>query len=208
MPVATNETVAGVEMRYTAAGSKVENTLWFHKTSGMAVVSSDLEDLTETLHTWYLGSLKAIQGAGCVLREIYARGALPDPAPVWTRAAAPTDFGSALGQLLPNNATFTIAFKTGFSGRSYAGRNYAVGMTEDQSANSIAAPAYIELLQDAYNGLASSLVSAGGHFIHVVYSQVSGGVPRVEGVWTPINTYIIVDDTMDSQRRRLPGRGT
>jgi hypothetical protein len=32
-------------------------------------------------------------------------------------------------------------------------------------------------------------------------------IPRTEGIATPVTQVVITDHTIDSQRRRLPGRG-
>jgi hypothetical protein len=44
--------------------------------------------------------------------------------------------------------------------------------------------------------------------VHVVVSRYHLGAPRVTGIATPVITYLATDNNVDSQRRRLTGRGT
>jgi hypothetical protein len=97
-----------------------------------------------------------------------------------------------------------MSWRTGFSGRSFRGRTFYAGIANTEvSDNLISTTLAANLLADATT-LLNDLI-AGGHNL-VVFSQYADGAPRVTGVGTPINQAII-DNRIDTQRRRLPGTG-
>jgi len=106
---------------------------------------------------------------------------------------------------LPNNCTLAIKKGTGLIGRSFRGRTYHIGLKEpDVTLNQVSA-GQAAFYRDAYDALRQPL----GIAIPVnmcVLSETSGGVQRSAGICTEV-TGIGVDPVLDSQRRRLPGRG-
>lgn len=113
--------------------------------------------------------------------------------------------GGSTVAALPNNVTLAIKKGTGLVGRSFRGRTYHIGLTETDVTNNTVIPGQVTNLRDAYDALRQPL----GVAIPVnlcVLSEVSGGVQRDNGICT-IVTGIGVDPVVDSQRRRLPGRG-
>lgn len=115
--------------------------------------------------------------------------------------------GTAGGDQEPNNVTVVTKLVSGLTGRSRRGRSYFAGMDEGSLAASRQeiTPAFQTSLQDAFLDLMAALILEG--FKLVVNSQWSGGVQRVTGVNTEVID-AITDLTLDSQRRRLPGRGS
>lgn len=193
---------ARVEMLYTQGTSYVENVMWFERTGGWHV--DELDDLCQTLVTWYQASLRPLQSQYVTLTKIIARDWSIQNGEVFEQPVTATNTGQHLGQILPGHVTLAVKFNTGFAGRSYRGRNYVLGLCEDQvtgdGVNADVAAGY----GAAYEALATSLTSKLYH--HVVASQYHDNLPRVVGVHTAIQSYT-VDTTIDSQRRRLSGRG-
>ena len=60
--------------------------------------------------------------------------------------------------------------------------------------------AYLQLVNP------STVLPAG--WIWVVVSKQASGLPRTAGVFTEVFQALVVDLIVDSQRRRLPGRGS
>lgn len=121
---------------------------------------------------------------------------------------APT--GSATGtkneQALPTNTAAIVSLKTAYRGRSYRGRKYLCGLCEDQvNVNTLAAN-YKTALATAFDYFMFLDTSTGPVGL-VVVSRYHNGAPRAVGVSTPVTNFII-QDTVGTQRRRLPGRGT
>lgn len=105
------------------------------------------------------------------------------------------------------NASLCISLHTALRGRSYRGRDYLGGM-------------YVSALQDAGTVLPAALAAILGGFVDmiddieatfdcqlVIVSRQHDHSPRVTGVTTPVNA-ISANGDLDSQRRRLKGRGT
>lgn len=113
--------------------------------------------------------------------------------------------GTATGAALPNNVTIAVKKGTGFVGRSFRGRTYHVGLMENMVVNNTLNASDVTALRDKYDLLKEPL----GAVIPVdlcVLSEVSEGTQRTEGICTVV-TGIGIDPILDSQRRRLPGRG-
>jgi hypothetical protein len=106
---------------------------------------------------------------------------------------------------LPNNVAVCVTLFTDLAGRSYRGRSYMPGIPESY----VTLSGISSMLAGDYAGVFIDLVdtlSTAGYEL-VVTSFQTGLAPRVAAVSTPI-TSVGVNTTVDSQRRRLPGRGT
>lgn len=191
------------EIRMTDDFQKVENTLYFD--FGAPPTVTDLQNLGADLLAWYIALMGPLQSSGVALREIYITDLTSATGPTHTETPATLITGGASGEQLPNNVSVAVSFRTALRGRSFRGRNYFVGLVDSQVAHNTLTGAMIAALTNAYNQLPASLGTSGA--IWVVVSRFTAGAPRVTGVATPVSAVVIVDDTVDSQRRRLPGRG-
>lgn len=191
-------------MRYLWEGQQVENTLSFYNPAGWT--ESNMEILGNILINWRTTELRSLQASTLSMVECYLVDQTAEDAPAVTVSVPSGDQpGTAGTASMPNNVTWSIQFRTVFRGRSGRGRNYALGLTEGAvtaSAVSIAtASAYIT----AYQALATDL--EGGDYQHVVISKFNNNAPRPSGLVRLVTAYSYADLTIDSQRRRLPGRG-
>jgi len=107
-------------------------------------------------------------------------------------------------QGMPSNVTVAVKWTTGLRGRSYRGRTYHIGTPRAEIEGNLIATDYRGDLVQAYGTLINRFTQTGGQM--VVASRQNNGVIRTTGVSTPI-TAVSVEHTVDSQRRRLPGRG-
>lgn len=194
-----------VTVRYSLFAQTVVNSLWFGKTGGFS--GTDLSELAEAVFDWAEARLIPIMSQDVELLSVEARDMSSASAPVvefFPPASVPGAVGAAS---MPGGTAWTISFKTGLAGRSFRGRNYLFGFAEgDVTGNQISAAwaasalaAYVNLNADVNTAVAAT---------HVVASRYSNGSPRVTGITTAVETYGFVDLFLDSQRRRLTGRGT
>lgn len=113
--------------------------------------------------------------------------------------------GALTGASMPNNVACVVTKRTPLRGRSFRGRIYMPGLTEDNvTANAIAGSlvtAYISF----WNACLSFPLTADEALLCVV-SRQSNNAPRTTGLATVV-THFTCDGIIDSQRRRLPGRG-
>lgn len=117
---------------------------------------------------------------------------------------------------IPASGTCCIKKATASRGRSYRGRMYMPGIPQSAlvsgDANTLNSTFISNLLGDTIAFLASIAISH-PELTPVVVSKFSGidsdgkPIPRAAGVKTPVTVYTI-NNQMDSQRRRLTGRGT
>lgn len=193
-----------VELRYLWDNQQVENTLYGRK--GTAVVLGDAIALADDIFTWWDTNMKPLQASTIALREIYVTDLTSANSFSHAHVRSPIVPGTRAGPALPNSVALCIKFNTAQRGRSFRGRNYVMGAVEGDVTNNNYEPAYVTDVQDAYLLLDS--VFDGNGLVWSVVSRYENGQPRVTGLATEITTIGVTDGIVDSQRRRLPGRGT
>lgn len=204
----TNTVLA--ELRYDYLNQQVENTLWFLGDDAPDV--SSMTALGVALVDWWSSGIQQLQNVAVALREVVITDMTSDTGPQVTHVGPLPLNGEVAEEPLPMNDTLAISFRTGNRGRSFRGRNYFVGMSRTQYVGNEATGAFINAYTTAYEGLLGGAATPA--WTWVVASRFSGidgvtgkPIPRVSGIATPILTVTVADSIMDSQRRRLPGRG-
>lgn len=197
--------VSQVTLKMSYFSQTIVNTLYFLKSGGFS--GTDLADLANAAAQWWGDNMVSALSTDITLFAAEARDISTESGPVSEFFPVTPIPGTVASPGLPGNVAWTIQFKTGFAGRSFRGRNYISGIAEtgasgNQIALSIAADivaAYVVLNSDLNTVLAVQ---------HVVVSRFTGGAPRTTGIATAVETYGYFDLFLDSQRRRLTGRGT
>lgn len=105
----------------------------------------------------------------------------------------------------PGNVSFCVSGRTAQSGRSHRGRKYVAGMPVGSRTGNQVAAAWAGDLITAFNTLLTLLTAIDK--VLVVVSRVADHLDRVVAVTTPITGFTYKDLDIDSQRRRLTGRG-
>lgn len=192
-------------------GQKVENTLFVQ--NNVAWEAVDLEELCNQVIIWWTENYGPQVSDLVSLREVVATDLTAE-----TGAQIAVDgggvIGGQIGGALPGSCSLAVSFRTALRGRSFRGRNYVVGVPIEQMADTAAvqstwAAAWIA----AYEEFQTTISTGGWEW--VIASRFEGvdpdtgkPIPREAGVMTPVVTITVVDFVIDSQRRRLPGRGT
>ena len=193
-----------VEMIYASNGQHVENVLNYTHTG--TLTEENMFHLGDNCADRYNTTFKLHQHNACALIAVKVTqlDAQDAPAIVWN--SFPPIAGLAPGNTTPNNVTCAIQLHTAKRGRSYNGRLFHCGMPEvAYRGNDMYGPEMI-LLQAAYEAWMSFAVD-GITFTLVVLSRFHLKAPRAVAVCTPVQS-ISVSPHVDSQRRRLTGRGT
>lgn len=104
------------------------------------------------------------------------------------------------------NVTSTLSLRSGLAGRAYRGRIYVPGLSEsDVAQNDQLASSLVSLLTTAAVQLVTSVGTFNGSQPVVFHRPLP--VPKpLDNTFTPINSYVI-ENIVDSQRKRLPLRG-
>ena len=108
--------------------------------------------------------------------------------------------GTAAGVALPANAAAVISWKTGQAGRSNRGRTYLFGLSDGHASGSTLTSTYLGLAALVALNIRSFNNAAGA--VQVVFAIAS----FTHGYYV-IVTSATIDAFVDSQRRRLIGRG-
>ena len=196
---------ASVELIYSLFGDVVENC--FSVSSNTPFSFAALQDIRAQFDSWHAASFVGCLCADTVLQRIRTR-ALDSSAGATEDYHLPIPRGGTIGGgSFPSNVTFAIKLATGLAGRSYRGRIYMPSICGScQSANQVTSAAqsvYLGSLQS----LMANLHAHNANWNLCVASRYNNGAWRTVGVCTIATGWSIVNAGIDSQRRRLPGRG-
>jgi len=199
-----NPNVARVDLIHQWDDQKVENTLYFFSTVEPGEI--DLQDLADGIRTYWQTNMMPLMSAQVSLFAVEVTKM--EPTPAQTALAVPTipNNGSLTAPALPNSVSLAVSFRTGLTGRSYRGRNFWLGLTEDDVVNNVVDGDLRTDIVAAYGGMIGDGAVVLG-WTWVVYSRFVDGVPRETGMSTDVTAVVIIDGVVAAQRRRLPGRG-
>jgi len=192
------------ELRFTLDGQHVENTLYARLEDGWS--SGQAITMGGKLFDWWVAnmapslsdqlSLDSVHGTDLENEEGFSVDFIPEA----------SETGVIGGSSLPNNVAICITILTAARGRSGRGRNYICGIPQTHMAQNTLDTADGIAYVAAYNALPAvfdDLVAT-----WVVVSRFTDGLPRDVGLSRTVTGVKLTDLSADSQRRRLPGRGT
>lgn len=197
--------VLQARMRYVQFGQLTENTLYFE---GSAAVDTALATtLGNALLNWWSVNFQPQCSNQMALLQVYITDLTTQTG--FTVAVTPPSAltGGSTTEALPNNVAFCVSFRTAARGRSSRGRNYVGGLTEADTNASNLLQSRATAIVNAYKLLMGAGVFVPGLQL-VVVSRFTLGNPRPVALSRPVINILNVDLTVDSQRRRLPHRGT
>lgn len=216
MPFIPAANTARVVVKTELHDQVVNNVYHVRKDLGWSLET--LQDVCNTFITWWNTDLAPNLGQGYNLLVVSARD-LTEEEGLGTEVQAPDGSGGdLLNPLMPGNVTLTIKHVTGYSGANRRGRSFQAGFVENQQeGNELTIPvrnailtAY-DALRGAIEAMDCELVVAsfynGTSLVELPDGQiVKRPTPRATALITPIIAFT-ADTFLDSQRRRLTGRG-
>jgi hypothetical protein len=210
MPFIPVENVALIEVRMLLDDQKVENTLYAQSVD--ALDGARLSSMANVVKDWWTDQYGPLVSDLVTLREVTCTD-LTTATGSQVSVSGGLAPGGQIGGSEPSNVSLAISFRTTLRGRAFRGRNYIVGIPlERMASQNEVESTFASDLTSAYIQLREDLDSA--DFTWVVVSRFSGvdpetgdPIPREAGVATPVLAPLVTDLTVDSQRRRLPGRG-
>jgi hypothetical protein len=211
MPFVPVPDTVEAEIRMTLDGQKIENTLYFYAAAGPDI--ANVSQLASDLEGWWTLNCAPLLPLDVALREIVITDLSSNTGLQYTSALADPVFGTLGQPALPNNVSLAVSFRSAIRGRSYRGRNYVAALTEGQVVNSHVTEDVAAAWATAYNAIITDVLAFPSPYVWVVVSRFSGvdadgkPVPRSVGNAEPIVSALVTDTTVDSMRRRLPGRG-
>lgn len=194
--------VARVEVVMQQEGQIVENVFHVYDPAGWSTAT--LTALALDAKNKWNTTIRTLQCAACSTIKILCRDLTDETAPGIEYSTGMPLTGGAANPGMPMNVTVAVKWLTGLRGRSYRGRTYHVGLPAAQCSLSTVVPASLATILNDYDQWRT--FPQGINQQMVVVSTRHDKVARPVGVWTAI-TGVFIDGTLDSQRRRLPGRG-
>lgn len=193
-------------------GQFCENTLWFLDTSG-ADPTARVSECAIMADAWYTANLLPLQSNDVTYfnTRVTDQGSPVGPAFSLSGGGA---VGGVSAPADPGNVTLAISFQTAGRGRGNRGRNFMVGLPGTFVSGNAVDVGHVTALVAAYAALTTAATSA--DFTWSVVSRFFGftivdgkkvPTPRVTGIPIAITSVIATDNQVDSQRRRLTGRG-
>lgn len=194
---------AEVQVRSNLNGQEVENTFNFTSTFGWG--QDELDALTAAVDAWVGASYLPNLASALIYGQTYARG-LREPIEFESSNTASAGAGSGGTTTAPNNQAWAISRRTGRTGRSARGRIFLAGIPDnDKLDDNHIKLATVEGWQTIMAALDAAAFAAG--WTEVIVSRVQAGVRLATALTYPVTEWVVVDNVLDSQRRRLPGRG-
>lgn len=194
------------QLVFNQQGEVVENTLYFAYGNSTEIDYEAESDLAAALADWWDTYIKSLVAPDTSLLRILVTDLnAVDGLGIEYSSGLPIA-GTAGSGSAPNNVTLAIKFATGLRGRSNRGRNYIVGLPQQYVADNSVNGAYVANWVNSYQLLTDTENTAG--FSWSVASRYHNNAPRTPAGVTNLITQVSVTDlVIDSQRRRLPGRG-
>lgn len=204
--------IAGIYMSHIFSPNGVRIVLQGHAQEGQELLhvfhctvatgppsAADCIAINDVIYQWWSAVYKNMVSSTCEADQVISTGMNAVPAAQDSRAIG--ILGVRSGQPVTASVTLALKAATQVSGRRARGRNYMWPMVETDL-----------LLPDAERVTDTYRTAANATFNALISRMSTASYPLC--IWSeadvamhPIHHYIAVDDYVDSQRRRLLGRG-
>lgn len=205
MPFVAAPNIVQCEMRYTLDGQKCENRININVLHEPTV--SDFSVIAGAVSNALITAWLPLLPTTLVYTEFFMRSLHVQNGPQATFPLNPSQgTGTNIGLALPNNCTLCVSLRSNFAGRSARGRLYWPCLLENVVDLSHVSAPHVLAISEAVRLVDTNLTIEGMEWVIVSYFQ--NLLPRPGGpVYFSVNDILVVDDVVDSMRRRLPGRG-
>lgn len=192
------------KMIFTLGGQFVQNNFYFQ--TAAPPTTTDLDNTNTFMHTFWTNQLKPNLTADLALVQIQSIDMSAANAPARSLFISPPEAGTLAATVgAPSGSAIVATARTALRGRNYRGRVYLGGL----SGNALTSPTTYNATQlvNIITALSWLLnVANTASEILVVVSKFLNKAARSSGIKTPVTTWTM-DTALDSQRRRLLGRG-
>lgn len=193
-----NPSVARVVLNVVRDTRHFVNTFHATRLDEAELNAADLESIGNVFADWWNNTynqrcMPNIVGQSVVVTKL-------DPSdPLQDESILVTGGSYGAGTIEPADATLSVSWRTGLAGRKHRGRFYIFSLSS----------AYTTSLDTITGGEASLLLGAANDLIvrMAAASKQLVVFHRSDDTFTPIVS-ALVETNIDSQRKRLPGRGT
>jgi hypothetical protein len=197
--------VVQVNQRATLFDQQIENVHYILTPPG-ELSAADVQAVADAANDAWIQNLLAVLTLDYIFRETYATDLTTQTAPAATSAAPAATTGLVTAEAAPANVALCVSLRTNGRGRSARGRQYISGLNVNDITGNQFDTAAAQAVVDAFNGYAADIYNAG--YQVVVLSRYENKQPRTEALVQPLTVAVLTDTFIDSQRRRLTGRGS
>lgn len=183
---------------------RVENVFYVEVPGG--VDAPTIQDTANQVGNWVEDSYLPFLSASLTFLNVEAKNLSIADGGVAIYNAAPGTVGGIASPGEPGNVSYCVSLRTASSGRSFRGRKYVPGIPTNKHTGNVVESTWSGDIVNALNQLITVL--AGFDKVLVIVSRIADGVDRITGLSTPVISASVTDMFLDSQRRRLTGRGT
>lgn len=203
MPFNPISAVAKCVVEQSYRGEQCINSMYFLHAGG-AITINDANGLAAALLSWWSLALMPKLSNDLDLLSVKVRD-LTSVSGIEVFVGASGINGGA-GDGMPNNVAACLSVRTPFAGRHYRGRIYLGGVPRSEVVENSLTASFQDEVATAFN----TIVGPGGlwsNWSWAVVAQQNAGAVIPGGIVTEVTSALFVDPIVDSQRRRLPGRG-
>jgi len=164
-----------------------------------------MQDLALAVKGWWDALYKQYVTNAISLVQIQIRQLNPLLPLAYDLPVTPPIVGILAGTEEAANVTATMSERTGLAGKAYRGRMYIAGVAENYvNANDTISSVFLAGMALIIGALINNDLPAGQ--VLAIFHR-PGLVPKpLDNQYTLVNSYV-TENILDSQRRRLPGRG-
>lgn len=205
MPFQPAPGTIGVVIHALLSGQTYNNTLYFFQ-DGADPTVGDCTTVAQNVADWWDATIRqkitdSWQGVKVTAKNLFINGGAKAVISITGQQ------GVVATEQAPNSVCAVVTFDTGQSGRSSHGRNYIGGVPNANIDVNTIDPAWANDIIGGYQQLLPGGPFDPSPYFWSVLSRQSGGVVSAQAIAVPVLNVYFTDTTVDSQRRRLPGRG-
>lgn len=195
------------EFLFTSDGQVVENVFHLMRTGATQPTLAEMTTLAAHLEQQYV-NLRYVGDAKRVLNTVKVRDLTPGTGgQVVIQPKVTADpAGRLSGACPPNNVAFAVKIATNNGGRGGRGRLYEQGFTNADITGSTLSAARANTIVSELQAFRAA-IEGSDPFKFGVLSKWLNKVCRPAGNFQQMTVFAYTDLNLDSQRRRLPGRG-
>jgi len=200
--------VAQVEVTALMDGQRTQNVLHYKMTGATDYDAAELTALATAIIAYFNQvSVKGLYPSTWQLIEVRAIDLSQQFGFAVSVGAGLPITGTRAGAQLPNNCALVLTKRTSLRGRSFRGRIYFGPLVEaDVTGNSVSGAVVTSILGNLAGLLDITDAGAVHHYLQIV-SRYTNNSERGTALVTQVSS-LTSDGVLDSQRRRLPGRGS
>ena len=194
---------AKVALVHIHLSSQLVNVLHFRRQGQWGI--PELDTLLSTVATAWVNDVMTNLNQNTVFLRAEGRGLRAQTDVSSELVLAQPVSGGRPGEGLPGNVAFAVTHITGLTGRANRGRTFFGGLAEADVVGDTLALARANALRNGLNVVRTQAAQAG--WTMVVLSRSLNKQPRPEALPIDVIGFRYRDNLVDSQRRRLTGRG-